>query len=534
VEKAAKRRGLFPLAAIMAFLATAPTVVDASLPRLTVDPVADYRPPLPIAELFGLEEPSSHYQSPSFTLGLAETRVWASATKIGSRDWLEELVSRRKHQGYTLFGYQIVAGYFVDPYGVPAAYTDLTDVPDPGTADYDGVAAAGNTLGDRFPGGQNLLFQGLWTDPVTGISYARARWYDARNASWLSEDPKGDIDSPNLYTAFKSNPALYIDPFGKCVNPFDDECREELIGEWAALGTSLKRRASNATNYAGERVADAAQEMSGQLAMLGSGLKNEFSRLGESSKEAASNLADIADKGSDYAAENAERMGNATTEFYGLIFQELVDVEAAQEGISTLKDERASPEEREAACFLLFACYTKTWSIAAGTVLGGAANKPPVPRYLPRNFAPKFTFNMIDNPGPLAKLAGNPAGNFASGKYNAITLEDDLILYRGGAAGGGRNGLGQWFTRESPVSRVEVRIDNAVRPQWIDPRTGVLTGRSPIESVYSVRIPKGTVVYEGPVGYQTGVHVGGGGNMQIFVQEPWEIPGVKVLGEAPL
>ncbi|MCP4897523.1 MAG: hypothetical protein GY906_11175, partial [bacterium] len=37
-------------------------------------------------------------------------------------------------------------------------------------------------LDGRFPGGQNLLFQGLWTDPVTGLSYARNRWYDARNA----------------------------------------------------------------------------------------------------------------------------------------------------------------------------------------------------------------------------------------------------------------------------------------------------------------------------------------------------------------
>ena len=39
-------------------------------------------------------------------------------------------------------------------------------------------------------------FQGLWTDPVTGLAYARARWYDARNASWLSEDPAGAVDSP--------------------------------------------------------------------------------------------------------------------------------------------------------------------------------------------------------------------------------------------------------------------------------------------------------------------------------------------------
>jgi RHS repeat-associated protein len=214
VEKAAKRRRLFPLAAIMAVLVTVPMVVDASLPRLTVDPVADYKPPIPIAEILALEESSSHYQSPAFTLGLAETRIWASATKIGPRNWLEELVSQRKHQGFTLFGYQIVVGYFVDPYGVPAAFTEATETPDPGTADNDSVAAAGNTLGDRFPGGQNLLFQGLWTDPVTGISYARARWYDARNLSWLSQDPKGDVDSPNLYTPLGWNPAVFTDPMG--------------------------------------------------------------------------------------------------------------------------------------------------------------------------------------------------------------------------------------------------------------------------------------------------------------------------------
>jgi RHS repeat-associated protein len=188
--------------------------VEASLPRLTVDPVTDYRPPLPIAELFGLEEPSSHYQSPAFTLGLAETRVWASATKIGPRDRLEELVNQSKQLGYTLFGYQIVAGYFVDPYGVPAAYTDSNEVPDPATADYESIAAAGNTIGGRFPGGQNLLFQGTWTDPVTGISYARARWYDARNAGWLSEDPVGDKDSPNLYSFVASRPHASIDPMG--------------------------------------------------------------------------------------------------------------------------------------------------------------------------------------------------------------------------------------------------------------------------------------------------------------------------------
>ncbi len=71
------------------------------------------------------------------------------------------------------------------------------------------------TLDGRFPGGQNLLFQGLWTDPVTGLSYARNRWYDARNASWLSEDPKGAIDSTNLYAFVGWGPHVFVDPLGR-------------------------------------------------------------------------------------------------------------------------------------------------------------------------------------------------------------------------------------------------------------------------------------------------------------------------------
>jgi len=56
--------------------------------------------------------------------------------------------------------------------------------------------------------------KGLWTDPVTGISYARARWYDARNASFLTEDPLQDIDSPNLYAFVGWQPNMKVDPLG--------------------------------------------------------------------------------------------------------------------------------------------------------------------------------------------------------------------------------------------------------------------------------------------------------------------------------
>lgn len=44
-----------------------------------------------------------------------------------------------------------------------------------------------------------------------------------------------------------------------------------------------------------------------------------------------------------------------------------------------------------------------------------------------------------------------------------------------------------------------MRIDTAVKPQRIDPVTGKLTGKSVVDTVYAIKIPKGTKVYTGPV-----------------------------------
>ena len=99
---------------------------------------------------------------------------------------------------------------------------------------------------------------------------------------------------------------------------------------------------------------------------------------------------------------------------------------------------------------------------------------------------------MIENPGPLAEMQGNPAGNFYGGRYNVEVLAEDRIYYRGGNSD---KALGQWFTAEPPKSIVKVRIDTAVKPQWIDPITGELTGESVVDTVYAIKIPKGTKVY---------------------------------------
>jgi hypothetical protein len=152
----------------------------------------------------------------------------------------------------------------------------------------------------------------------------------------------------------------------------------------------------------------------------------------------------------------------------------------------------------------------------------------------------KYTYNMIENPGPLAEMKENPAANFSSGKYNTRALTEEAIYYRSGKSGGKtvegqeKNAFGQYFTRQPADSVAQVRIDSAVKMHWINPKTGFLEGTSPIESTYAIKFPAGTTVYEGPVGYQGGIYLGGEAFEQIFIPKAWDITGVKVLSETPI
>ena len=63
--------------------------------------------------------------------------------------------------------------------------------------------------------------------------------------------------------------------------------------------------------------------------------------------------------------------------------------------------------------------------------------------------------------------------------------------------------------------------------EWIK---NLLTGKekvkSMIEQVYAVKIPAGTTIYTGPVGYQGGMYFGGLETNQIFLPDT-RIPGVE-------
>lgn len=112
----------------------------------------------------------------------------------------------------------------------------------------------------------------------------------------------------------------------------------------------------------------------------------------------------------------------------------------------------------------------------------------------------------------IGKEAGyNMEISFKDAQYNIVELEDDVYLYR---AGQRNRTMGQFFARNPPKKRFEVRFNSAVLTEW-----------SYLDTVYKVRIPRYTILYDGYIAPQGNVHVGLG--KQIFIPQPWKIPGLE-------
>lgn len=142
----------------------------------------------------------------------------------------------------------------------------------------------------------------------------------------------------------------------------------------------------------------------------------------------------------------------------------------------------------------------------------------------------QYQYNMVSNPGPLVEINKDAAGTFRSGLYNIDVSDEEFVLYRAGNSQG--KPFGNYYTFEPPESVAKVRIDLAVKEQWINPQTGALDGESLIDCYYAVRFPAGVERYIGPVGYQNGVYLAGTELEQIYIHESWNIG--EVIGVFPL
>ena len=63
----------------------------------------------------------------------------------------------------------------------------------------------------------DYLYTGREYDWQTGIYYYRARYYNPELGRFLSRDPAGMVDGPNMYVYVKNEPVNKVDPWGKDV-----------------------------------------------------------------------------------------------------------------------------------------------------------------------------------------------------------------------------------------------------------------------------------------------------------------------------
>ncbi len=62
--------------------------------------------------------------------------------------------------------------------------------------------------------GNPWRYQGKRIDKETGLIYFGKRYYDPEVGRWISPDPAGNLDGPNLYIFARNNPLIYVDYFG--------------------------------------------------------------------------------------------------------------------------------------------------------------------------------------------------------------------------------------------------------------------------------------------------------------------------------
>ena len=69
-------------------------------------------------------------------------------------------------------------------------------------------------------------------DQETGLIYFGKRYYSPKIGRWISPDPVGSIDGPNLYRFCRNNPLKFVDYFGLASETGGDEFSKYFYGEY--------------------------------------------------------------------------------------------------------------------------------------------------------------------------------------------------------------------------------------------------------------------------------------------------------------
>src|SRR3990167_8633341 len=69
-------------------------------------------------------------------------------------------------------------------------------------------------------------------DQQIGLIYFGKRYYSPKIGRWISPDPIGNIDGPNLYRFCRNNPLKCVDYFGLASETNSDEFSEYFYGDY--------------------------------------------------------------------------------------------------------------------------------------------------------------------------------------------------------------------------------------------------------------------------------------------------------------
>lgn len=121
------------------------------------------------------------------------------------------------------------------------------------------------------------------------------------------------------------------------------------------------------------------------------------------------------------------------------------------------------------------------------------------------------------------QLPNDISVTFIGSRYKSYKLLDDVVLERAGTR---LKPFGQSFSFDRSVSELQTRIDKAILPKWPN------GGASSIDTGFSIRIPKDSIVHVGDIVNQGKIFMGD--TRQVVVQAPWSIPGVEIVDTYPL
>jgi hypothetical protein len=139
----------------------------------------------------------------------------------------------------------------------------------------------------------------------------------------------------------------------------------------------------------------------------------------------------------------------------------------------------------------------------AGAIGGGAASLQRVAASR-AGFVATTAAEKVTHWGPMSAKGPLPesiAASFRSGVYTEKVLDEAVVLYR--VYGGRAAALGPWWSPVPPRGELATRIDSALSPQW-----------NSATQLVKIRVPPGTVIFEGIAAPQGGL-VGGG--QQIYI-----------------